>query len=160
MVIKLDNNNVAVAEIFNKSFIDVTKRVARIDIVEETPIDNDIEDLYSGIIITKGNYRSLIICSMQESVMQEISKGMNHGKNVETEEIELFVGEYLNIVCGSALSKINNIVGKASRLSVPVIVRGAYEKNEITEYEQITEFYFSCGNGNIKVNMEYTFTST
>lgn len=160
MVRILKNNNVAVETIFNNSFLDVTKRVAHIEIIENTPNKDEIDDLYSGIIITKGIYNSVIICSMQESVMREISKGMNNGKKVDNEELELYVGEYLNIVCGNALTQINNMVGKASRLSVPVIIRGTYEKNNEMHYEQLVEFCFSCWYGNIRVNMEYTFSSS
>lgn len=148
-----------IATIFNKAFVDVTKRVANLDIIEETP-NNNIEDLYTGIIITDGIYKSVLICSMQETVMKEISKGMNNGKKVGRDEIELYVGEYLNIVCGNALTQINNMAGKASRFSVPVIVKGPYEKNDEIEYDKTLEFGFSCWYGNIKVNMEYTFSSS
>ncbi|BCN29645.1 chemotaxis protein CheX [Anaeromicropila herbilytica] len=149
-----------IENIFNQSFVDITKKVALLDIIEETPTHSEIEDLYSGIIITNGVYNSILICTMHESVMKEISKGMNNGKKVDSEDIELYVGEYLNIVCGNALTQINNLAGKASRLSVPVIIKGPYQKNEEVEYEQMIEFNFSSWYGLIRVNMEYTFSSS
>ena len=47
---------------------------------------------------------------------------MNGGTAASEDEKLLYINEYINIVCGCALSNISNKIGGASRLTVPVFL--------------------------------------
>ena len=110
----------------------------------------------SGTFVkTKGKFNSTIICGFSSDIFDAIIIGMNDGKMPSEDEKVLYINEYVNIICGRALSEINNRLGRTSRLTVPmmcydkesIVIDDSEMENEVLFYE--TEF------GNIEVCIYY-----
>lgn len=117
-------SGVEIYEVFDRAFGEVTKKLVSIDLKkvkedaggEETGF---LEQGYRESIRTKGYINAKIVCHFSDGLFQYITDTMNGGVTPSDEEVPLYLNEYVNITCGYALSKLNNIVEKPSRLSVP-----------------------------------------
>ena len=115
--------NNEVREIFDASFSDVTRKLVRLEVSKvRQPIEQDKNILSQGVrgkIETKGEVNLTVICRFSEPLFRYIIETMHGGTLPIEEEIPLYLNEYMNIICGDAISKINNITKSRSRLSVP-----------------------------------------
>ena len=106
------------------------------------------------IIKTKGAFQGQIRVELEKGLMEEIVYKLNKGREMQDTEKILFTMEYLNIVCGRALSEINNQTGNRSRLTVPHYVTEQVTE-EVLDGESETLFYKS-EYGRLKINVVYT----
>lgn len=140
--------NNEVKQIFDASFLDITKKlvrleVSRMDKIEEGQDNEILAEGYREKIETHGAVNSTIICQFSENLFRYIIDTMHGGTTPDEEEIPLYVNEYMNIICGHAISKINNITQTKSRLSVPEFYKekdvlnfpGIQEKEQYLAYE-------------------------
>ncbi len=109
-----------VAELFDFAFVSVTQKIASLDLKREPDRDMNDEEKYIGSVSTKGRFNSLIVCEISPEVYDYIIDVMNGGEMMSEDERILYIKEYINIVCGYALSQINNKMGPPpSRLTPP-----------------------------------------
>jgi chemotaxis protein CheY-P-specific phosphatase CheC len=116
--------SVRVDEIFDDAFCKVTKKLVNLELQKVVDGDKPEEEVllqkgYREKIEIYGFINSKIVCQFSDGLYRYITDAMNNGVTPSEEEIHLFLNEYINIACGYAVSKINNLVGKPSRLSVP-----------------------------------------
>ncbi|MBR1740488.1 MAG: chemotaxis protein CheX [Lachnospiraceae bacterium] len=116
--------NSEVKQIFDASFLDITKKLVRLEVSRMDKIEDEQKDSlfiqgYRDKIETKGAVNTTVICQFPKPLFQYIISTMHGGTSPAEEEIPLYVNEYMNIICGHAISKINNITKTKSRLSVP-----------------------------------------
>lgn len=120
--------NMDVKEIFDSSFCEVTKKLVKLElkkVCDEEGKEGDEEKAalfnkgYREAIETHGYLNSIVICQFSDGLFHYITDTMNNGIPPSEEETPLFLNEYINIACGHAISKMNNLAGQASRLSVP-----------------------------------------
>lgn len=136
-----------VGKIFDDAFISISKKLISLDLRRKK------EEIIS--VKTKGKFNSTIICGFSSDIFDAIIIGMNDGKMPSEDEKVLYINEYVNIICGRALSEINNRLGRTSRLTVPMMcsdkesidIDDSEMENEVLFYE--TEF------GNIEVCIYY-----
>ena len=141
--------DVKVEEIFDDAFVNVSKKIVSLKLDRKAD---------KKLVHTKGKFVSTIICGFSSMMFDIIIKNMNGGKMPSEDEKILYINEYVNIVCGRALSEINNQMGVSSRLTVPTLsldvdsisVEPGKTGNEILYYE--SEF------GQIKISINYTIT--
>ena len=146
--------DVKVEEIFDDAFVNVSKKIVSLKLDRKADKKADIK--YLELVHTKGKFVSTIICGFSPAMFETIIKNMNGGKMPSEDEKILYINEYVNIVCGRALSEINNQMGVSSRLTVPTLcleadginVEPGKTGNEILYYE--TEF------GQIEIAIHYT----
>ena len=146
--------DVKVEEIFNDAFINVSKKIIHLELHRKAIEKMDVK--YLEMVHTRGSFTSTIICGFSPAMFETIIKNMNGGKMPLEDEKVLYINEYVNIVCGRALSEINNQMGVSSRLTVPTLcleadginVEPGKTGNEILYYE--TEF------GQIEIAIHYT----
>lgn len=118
-------SNTELKELFDRAFSDVTKKLVRIEfrkINDEREVQEQ-ELLNTGfreLIETKGSMNSVIVCQFSEELYRSITAKMNGGEIPSPDEIHLYLNEYMNIICGYAVSQVNNLTGTKSRLSVPM----------------------------------------
>ncbi len=137
-----------VKQIFDASFLDITRKLVRLEIsrMEKTGEEQKkaVPDQgYREKIQTKGAVNTTVVCHFSEPLFQYIINTMHGGISPEEAEIPLYINEYMNIICGHAISKINNITKTKSRLSVPEFygdkdvleVSGKKEKVQYLAYE-------------------------
>lgn len=135
--------DIEVEEIFNSAFVSVSKKIASLHLRREMDRDINGDDIYTGSVYTKGKFNSLVVCEISSDVYEHIIYVMNCGEPASNEEKLLFINEYINIVCGCALSHISNKLGGASKLTVPVFLekgvayreRDGKSKNLVLFYE-------------------------
>lgn len=117
-------SDVEVKELFDRAFYEVTRKLVKIEI-QKTGDEREKEEqvlLNQGcreLIETVGSMNSVVVCQFSEELFRFITTAMNGGKLPAKEELHLFLNEYMNIICGFAVSQMNNITGTKSRLSVP-----------------------------------------
>ena len=146
--------DVKVEEIFDDAFVNVSKKIVSLKL--DRKADKKANIKYLELVHTKGKFVSTIICGFSPAMFETIIKNMNGGKMPSEDEKILYINEYVNIVCGRALSEINNQMGVSSRLTVPTLcleadginVEPGKTGNEILYYE--TEF------GQIEIAIHYT----
>ena len=118
--------NMNVKEIFDTSFCEVTKKLVKLELKkvcnEEEKEEDKAEILNKGYreaIETHGYINSIVICQFSDELFRYIIDTMNNGVTPSEEEIPLYLNEYINIACGHAVSRMNNLAGHSSRLSIP-----------------------------------------
>lgn len=142
-----------VGKIFDDAFISISKKLISLDLRRKK--EEIISVKYMEFVKTKGKFNSTIICGFSSDIFDAIIIGMNDGKMPSEDEKVLYINEYVNIICGRALSEINNRLGRTSRLTVPMMcsdkesidIDDSEMENEVLFYE--TEF------GNIEVCIYY-----
>ena len=118
--------NMNAQEIFDTSFCEVTKKLVKLELKkvcnEEEKEEDKAEILNKGYreaIETHGYINSIVICQFSDGLFRYIIDTMNNGVTPSEEEIPLYLNEYINIACGHAVSRMNNLAGHSSRLSIP-----------------------------------------
>ena len=142
-----------VGKIFDDAFISISKKLISLDLRRKK--EEIISVKCMEFVKTKGKFTSTIICGFSSDIFDAIIIGMNDGKMPSEDEKVLYINEYVNIICGRALSEINNRLGRTSRLTVPMMcsdkesidIDDSEMENEVLFYE--TEF------GNIEVCIYY-----
>ena len=142
-----------VGKIFDDAFISISKKLISLDLRRKK--EEIISVKCMEFVKTKGKFNSTIICGFSSNIFDAIIIGMNDGKMPSEDEKVLYINEYVNIICGRALSEINNRLGRTSRLTVPMMcsdkesidIDDSEMENEVLFYE--TEF------GNIEVCIYY-----
>ena len=142
-----------VGKIFDDAFISISKKLISLDLRRKK--EEVISVKCMEFVKTKGKFNSTIICGFSSDIFDAIIIGMNDGKMPSEDEKVLYINEYVNIICGRALSEINNRLGRTSRLTVPMMcsdkesidIDDSEMENEVLFYE--TEF------GNIEVCIYY-----
>ena len=142
-----------VGKIFDDAFISISKKLISLDLRRKK--EEIISVKCMEFVKTKGKFNSTIICWFSSDIFDAIIIGMNDGKMPSEDEKVLYINEYVNIICGRALSEINNRLGRTSRLTVPMMcsdkesidIDDSEMENEVLFYE--TEF------GNIEVCIYY-----
>ena len=142
-----------VGKIFDDAFISISKKLISLDLRRKK--EEIISVKCMDFVKTKGKFNTTILCGFSSDIFDAIIIGMNDGKMPSEDEKVLYINEYVNIICGRALSEINNRLGRTSRLTVPMMcsdkesidIDDSEMENEVLFYE--TEF------GNIEVCIYY-----
>lgn len=145
-----------VKQIFDASFLDITKKlvrleISRVDHVESIQRNEIFIQGYREKIQTKGAVNTTIISWFSEPLFQYIISTMHGGTSPAEEEIPLYINEYMNIICGHAISKINNITKTKSRLSVPEFYRGKELLEFLAEEEKEQYLTYQSPYGEMQV---------
>ena len=135
---------IKVGKIFDDAFISISKKLISLDLRRKK--EEIISVKCMEFVKTKGKFNSTIICGFSSDIFDAIIIGMNDGKMPSEDEKVLYINEYVNIICGRALSEINNRLGRTSRLTVPMMcsdkesidIDDSEMENEVLFYE--TEF--------------------
>lgn len=141
-----------VRHMFVESFTSVTEKIAGFPL----RCCSDKKDFKTGQnvkINAEGVFTACLYISMEGSFEDAVLKGMSNGKVLSPEMRKMYVGEYINIVFGHVLTNINNIVGKTSRLTIPVV--GLSEQDNGKEYKEHCTLYFVSPCGSMKMEISY-----
>lgn len=119
----IGEEKVSVLHTFDDAFCKVTKKLARLNLqkvcIEEVNESDVLSMEYREMIQTHGYINSVIVCQFSEDLYRHITQVMNGDKTPSDEEVHLYLNEYINIACGYAVSRLNDSIGRVSRLSVP-----------------------------------------
>ena len=142
-----------VGKIFDDAFISISKKLISLDLRRKK--EEIISVKCMEFVKTKGRFNSTIICGFSSDIFDAIIIGMNDGKMPSEDEKVLYINEYVNIICGRALSEINNRLGRTSRLTVPMMCSDK-ESIDIDDSEMENEvLFYATEFGNIEVCIYY-----
>lgn len=145
-------SDLKVHDIYRNAFVTMTEKLAGFTIYDEE--EQTSEYYYDVQIQSKGRFQSVVVCHMEKTLYEALLMGMNSGKTVNAEMKQLFIGEYINVVCGHALTAINNILGVSSRLTLPQVLQHLQE-TMLQESELKKVFYFASTYGKMRIDMDY-----
>lgn len=121
--------------------------------VKSSSCEKEIKSAEAILIQSKGVFQSRMVFQMETSLEQAVLDGMRAGKDVSSEMKRLYLGEFVNILSGHALTSINNAVGETSRLTLPTV--GAENLPNDTQYEHGCVLYFTSEYGNMELQLNY-----
>ena len=149
-IIKVESINVN--QIFDDAFTVLTTKVSNVELnrVEKAEF---IQKFHRFVIKTKGAFQGYLLAEIEHDLLGAIVMGINKGRKLQEAEKILFAMEYLNIVCGRALSEINNQTGSSSRLTVPQYVTGKLP--EMMSDGEKEKLYYQSEFGQLKINLIY-----
>lgn len=103
----------------NQEVLAVTKVLTGLDLEKTDSNQCTQEKILTVMIHTKGFFLANIKCEMDWDMFEQILSGMYGGEMPPEEECSLYMNEYMNIVCGRIVSKVNTLTDSVSKLSVP-----------------------------------------
>lgn len=152
--------DVNVEEVFERAFCDITERLVCLK-VERSPVypekDYLNEDTVHEYIKTSGFLKGNIICEFSESLFKYIIETMSRSENLPKDEAVLYLNEYMNIICGRAVSEINDITGRLSRLSVPWFYKRGEKPEICCTLKNSKEISYYTKEGFFNVILSYSF---
>ena len=111
--------------------INITKRIADLELVPAERVPLEASDVASFSVRTSGGFRiSLVLCA-QLDVLREITRRMKRRDVVTSGDVEIYSGEYFNIVCGVFLSHVNNTQHTRTRFNIPCFTEGFYPARSV-----------------------------
>lgn len=106
--------------------INITQKVTGLELRPSERVSLEASDVASFSVRTSGGFRiSLVLCA-QLKVLREITKRMKRQDEVTSGDVEIYSGEYFNIVCGVFLSHVNNTQHTKTRFNIPCFTEGFY----------------------------------
>ena len=150
-------STVKVDEIFNHAFVSITKKLTSVELDKEKAVVDEDEIKYRELVYTKGKFESTIVCEFSAKAFEHIVSAMYGGNMPPEDMLILYINEYVNIVCGRALSEINNATGFTARLTVPSFhsIEEKIKKDESKKNKFFLEY--KTDYGTIKVSVYYIF---
>lgn len=148
----MQNVQEKVRHMFVDSFTSVAEKIIGYSL-EYSEEETYFPSVQNVKISTVGSFRASLYFSMDEEFEEAIFQAM--AKNiVEKEELkELFIGEFINIISGHALTKINNFTGKTSYLTVPLVGKFGWEEQKAFPKECTISLKSPCGK--MRMDMSY-----
>lgn len=140
-------------EVFQKAFTEITMKLTKIPLKgsDKESCDDCKEQM---ILFINGYIDAEIVCFFATELYQAIVKAMHGGTLPVEEDRILYLKEYVNIVCGRALSVLNNEIGTPSRLSVP------YYRDEAPMYRKVRQqeirFFYETDFGAMQVRVGFS----
>lgn len=119
-------------EILDSAVKDISHRVVKLDVVN-MPENSCVTALQPCNIHTKtnGDYEMTFVLCTDYQVLKEMTRNMKRGAEASEEDVPLYMQEFLNILCGHIVSKMNKRTNLKVFFDVPCFVRGEFKaKNE------------------------------
>lgn len=157
-------SDVDVKELFDKAFFEVTRKLVQIDF-QKTGDEREKEEqalLNQGcreLIETKGSMNSVVVCQFSDELYRVITTTMNGGELPSEDELHLYLNEYMNIICGFAVSQMNNMTGTKSRLSVPRYFKEGDQMDLSLQKQQRYRITYESKYGVLHVFLFYSFNN-
>lgn len=134
------------------TFTAVTEKITGFSL-EYNEEGSELHSAQNVKIQTEGIFQASFFFSMDENFEQAVFLAMTKNLSVKEELKDLLIGEYINIISGQALTRINNLVGKTSRLTIPLVGLSCWDDKE--KFSQNRTVYFKSPNGMMRMDMSY-----
>lgn len=147
--------NTFVYEMFQQAFADVSRALVNLSLRENDYKKGKTSQSTADtvLIYTTGLLNAKVQFSFSADLFYYIIETMNGGVLPDETEQPLYIKEYVNIVCGHAVSQINNMLGVSSRLTVPYLWNEAPVRRQ--EKMDIKQLYYETEYGDMQILIEY-----
>lgn len=125
MVSDKDAGTLSCMELLDKAVREMSRRVTGIEMVREDVQVKQHSGWDSFFIKTSGDYNAAIVMSAESTVFYGIACSMKKNKDISEKDIEIYVTEYFNIVCGFFISRLNNAKKLKARFRIPEFRKGS-----------------------------------
>jgi hypothetical protein len=153
-VIAMEEGVTDIGAIYKDAFTSLTQQMTGIQLKHVDGGETLFDKKRVFLVDTTGPFKSTIECDIAEDLFHCIALNLNNGQEI-TEDVEiLYMTEYMNIVCGRAVSSINSLLKSASRLTVPKYMGegNGESKKQGTKKVQLD---FTTEYGNMRVGLHY-----
>lgn len=137
-------------DILDSAVKDITKRVAKMELINVGTSEIDADKASSLVTTTHGDYVLTIIFHTSDDVLKGITQNMKRGADVAESDIAIYAAEYFNILCGHIISAMNRRAHTAARFGIPKVIKGGYENSQ-AQGNQGQALYYRCPLGTVKV---------
>lgn len=135
------------AKLFDQITREVTERESGICLRPENTIPNgELSTVYAAF--TRGFHSGLSFCA-ETALFTRLTQCMMQEEEITPQDVEEFVKEYFNVLCGHIASRLFQITKVASRFGIPAFYQGQYAPEGYREHFVIS--YASDGNGNAQL---------
>lgn len=149
--------HIQIEKVFDQVLVSLTRVLAGVELTHAEPVSWGKKDTLVETIYTNGNFDSFILLEMESELFEYIVAMMNGGDPPGEEEKTLYMNEYINIICGRAISMINNELGNTSRLSVPTFHGASLKTSGEQQGKEQTVLFYGTEKGYMKLRIYYTF---
>lgn len=126
-----------ILSIFDEAIYKVSYKLLRIELQKMTDTDgwkpDEPQKYYRGVIHLHGYLNATLVYYFPEELYSYIAYVMNCDSLPSEAERHLYISEFINITCGHAISKLNDLVGKSTRITVPRLYARSDTLEEISE---------------------------
>lgn len=146
-----------IPHVLDREVIFMTKALAGLELEK---VDSQLWNGVNGVadvIHTSGCLEACIICEAEQNIFRHIISAMHGGDMPPAEEQALYINEYMNIICGRIVSRLNNLTGKVSKLSVPEYFGESKPACEQRKGMRQTTLAYRTEQGFIRFTIQYTF---
>jgi CheY-specific phosphatase CheX len=154
-------------EIFKYSFIETLNQVTGIETlsISDLPEPSDkycinnglqLHGGYSVFLISKGRFRSYIVCYMDNDTAHSMLQGMNHGREVNGILERPYLRECSNMLFGKVFTEISNHLETRIKFLMPVVNSGMYEGTKNRRYDNYCNYIYRTEKGIIRLFVNYT----
>lgn len=144
-----------ILEILDTAVKDISKKVAKLDMLNTDSAEINTEGSSSLVTTTNGDYALTIIFYTEEPVLRAITENMKRGQAANAEDIPIYTTEYFNILCGHIITNMNKKSHTSARFGVPRMVKGQCNEETQSELHDKQELFYNCSYGPIKVKTLY-----
>lgn len=141
-----------VCHMFVNSFTSVSEEITGFSLVYNEK-ENEFQSAQNVKIQSVGTFRASLFFSMDKDFEQAVFLAMAKNISAKEELRELLIGEFINIISGHALTRINNLAGKSSRLTVPLVGVSRWEDKE--KFPKQCTVCFQSAYGKMRMDMGY-----
>ena len=136
--------------VMDETTVDITKRVAGITLTKCQP---DGRKQRGGVlsVSTTGDYEIALVYCAPEEILFEIVKNMKRGP-FESDEMEIYLREYFNVLCGRIISQINRQAKVSARFGLPKY--DTVEPHMVYDERNAVKACYNCDGGSGVVSMK------
>lgn len=151
-------DSIQVDEVFDRVLVSITKVLTGLEMQREEPEAWSAAEAFAETIYTNGNFEAYLLFEIDQKLFEYIVATMHGGSPPQRDEKILYMNEYTNIICGRAVSIINNATGYASRLSIPTFHQSLDEvEEEETDGAEQKILLYETEKGFLRIVIRYTF---
>lgn len=125
---------------------DVTMKIARLNLTTISPAEFRAGDTSSLVSKVDGDYSMILVFCADAHVLYAITRSMKHGEPCDEQDVEIYMREFFNILCGRIVSMLNNDTHSSSRFNIPQLLKGSYLEGA-GESGAMVELYYDSGVG-------------
>lgn len=145
-----------VEKILDSSVKDISRRVGKLEVIDSRKGSvGKLESPYDIFVVTTGEFQEVFSFCVDRKVMETMARNMMHGADVEEKDIEYCAMEFVNILCGQMISRINRAYNTRVRFSVPSIRRGSCSDDDARKIWNQRSYSYSCGVAKFTVLKNY-----
>ena len=140
-------------EILDSAVKDISHRVVAIDVVNSSDSSELASSQPCSIYTrTKGDYDMTFVLSTDFAVLRQMTRNMKRGAEASEEEVPLYMQEFLNILCGHIVSRMNKRANLKAFFDVPNFMQGEFKPGSGTP-AKFTEYYYSSPYGMLEIKV-------